>query len=105
MDRDATKKSGSIENILSNIHGSQSGILIGTQMLIKGHDFPNLELVVAVDVDQGVTSLNSSAIEEMGQQLIQVAGRAGRLKGNSLVLVQTRYSNDRNLLHLKSGTT
>ncbi|MEC7911982.1 MAG: primosomal protein N' [Pseudomonadota bacterium] len=103
MDRDSTKKSGSIENILSNIHGSQSGILIGTQMLIKGHDFPNLELVVAVDVDQGVTSLNSSAIEEMGQQLIQVAGRAGRLKGNSLVLVQTRYSNDRNLLHLKSG--
>ena len=54
-------------------------------MLIKGHDFPNLELVVTVDVDQGITSLNSSAVEEMGQQLIQVAGRAGRSDGNATV--------------------
>ena len=72
-------------------------------MLIKGHDFPNLELVVAVDVDQGITSLNSSALEEMGQQLIQVAGRAGRLDGNATVLVQSRYTNDQNLLQLRSG--
>jgi primosomal protein N' (replication factor Y) len=72
-------------------------------MLIKGHDFPNLELVVAVDVDQGITSLNSSAVEEIGQQLIQVAGRAGRLDGNATVLVQSRYTNDQNLLQLRSG--
>ena len=78
MDRDSTIKVGSLEKILSEINSSETGILIGTQMLIKGHDFPNLELVVAVDVDQGITSLNSSAVEEMGQQLIQVAGRAGR---------------------------
>ena len=67
------------------------------------HDFPNLELVVSVDVDQGITSLNSSAVEEMGQQLIQVAGRAGRSDGNATVLVQSRYVNDQNLLQLKSG--
>ena len=103
MDRDSTKKIGAMEELLSNIHSSKSSILIGTQMLIKGHDFPNLELVVAIDVDQGVTSLNPSAIEEMGQQLIQVAGRAGRLNGHSLVLVQSRYSKDKNLLQLKSG--
>ena len=103
MDRDSTKKVGSLENILSEIKNSETGILIGTQMLIKGHDFPNLELVVAVNVDQGITSLNSSAVEEMGQQLIQVAGRAGRLDGNSTVLVQSRYVNDQNLLQLKSG--
>jgi len=103
MDRDSTKKVGSLENILSEIKSSETGILVGTQMLIKGHDFPNLELVVAVDVDQGITSLNTSAIEEMGQQLIQVAGRAGRLDGNSTVLVQSRYVHDQNLLQLKSG--
>ena len=103
MDRDSTKKVGSLENILSDIKSSETGILVGTQMLIKGHDFPNLELVVAVDVDQGITSLNTSAIEEMGQQLNQVAGRAGRLDGNSTVLVQSRYVHDQNLLQLKSG--
>ena len=103
MDRDSTKKVGSLENILSDIKSSETGILVGTQMLIKGHDFPNLELVVAVDVDQGITSLNTSAIEEMGQQLIQVAGRAGRLDGNSTVLVQSRYVHDQNLLQLKGG--
>ena len=103
LDRDSTTKVGSLETILSEINNSDTGILIGTQMLIKGHDFPNLELVVAVDVDQGITSLNSSALEEMGQQLIQVAGRAGRLDGNATVLVQSRYTNDQNLLQLRSG--
>jgi primosomal protein N' (replication factor Y) len=103
MDRDSTTKAGSLETILSEINNSDTGILIGTQMLIKGHDFSNLELVVTVDVDQGITSLNSSAVEEMGQQLIQVAGRAGRSDGNAIVLVQSRYVNDQNLLQLKSG--
>tara|TARA_B100000287_G_scaffold224723_1_gene212093 strand:+ start:1521 stop:3497 length:1977 start_codon:yes stop_codon:yes gene_type:complete len=103
MDRDSTKKAGSLEKILSEIKTSQTGILIGTQMLIKGHDFPNLELVVALDVDQGITSLSSFAVEEMGQKLIQLAGRAGRLDGSSRVLVQSRYFNDPNLLQLKSG--
>jgi primosomal protein N' (replication factor Y) len=103
IDRDSTTKIGSLEKILSEINNSDTGILIGTQMLIKGHDFPNLELVVSVDVDQGITSLNSSAVEEMGQQLIQVAGRAGRSDGNATVLVQSRYVNDQNLLQLKSG--
>ena len=103
MDRDSTAKVGSLETILSEINNAETGILIGTQMLIKGHDFPNLELVVTVDVDQGITSLNSSAVEEMGQQLIQVAGRAGRSDGNATVLVQSRYVNDQNLLQLRSG--
>ena len=103
VDRDSTTKVGSLETILSEINNADTGILIGTQMLIKGHDFPNLELVVTVDVDQGITSLNSSAVEEMGQQLIQVAGRAGRSDGNATVLVQSRYVNDQNLLQLKSG--
>jgi primosomal protein N' (replication factor Y) len=103
VDRDSTAKVGSLETILSEINNAETGILIGTQMLIKGHDFPNLELVVTVDIDQGITSLNSSAVEEMGQQLIQVAGRAGRSDGNATVLVQSRYVNDQNLLQLKSG--
>jgi len=103
VDKDSTKLVGSLETLLDQIQGSEQGILIGTQMLIKGHDFPNLELVVAIDVDQGVTSLNAAATEDMGQQLIQVAGRAGRLHGKSLVLVQTRYSEDKNLQQLKNG--
>ena len=103
MDKDSTKKTNSMERLLDTIRDSQSSILIGTQMLIKGHDFPNLELVVAIDVDQGVTSLHPGAIEEMGQQLIQVAGRAGRSDGNALVLVQSRYAEDKNLLQLKQG--
>ena len=103
MDRDSTKKVGSLEKILSEIQSSKAGIIIGTQMLIKGHDFPNLQLVIAVDVDQGITSLNTCAVEEMGQQLIQVAGRAGRSDGQANVIVQSRYFNDQNLLQLKSG--
>lgn len=103
MDRDSTKKVGSLEKILHEIKSSKTGIIIGTQMLIKGHDFPNLQLVIAIDVDQGITSLNACAVEEMGQQLIQVAGRAGRSDGQANVIVQSRYFNDQNLLQLKTG--
>ena len=60
-------------------------------MLIKGHDFKKLKTVIVMNIDSGLTSINPSALEDLGQQLIQVSGRAGRLDTKAVVLVQTRY--------------
>tara|TARA_B100000029_G_scaffold513303_1_gene612430 strand:- start:14187 stop:16151 length:1965 start_codon:yes stop_codon:yes gene_type:complete len=103
FDRDSTKKTGSLEKIIQRIKSISSGVIVGTQMLIKGHDFPNIELVIVVNADRGLTSLNPYAIEDLAQQLIQVTGRAGRLDGVSNVLVQSRHPKDRHLNLLKDG--
>ncbi|MEZ5477562.1 MAG: helicase-related protein [Thiolinea sp.] len=64
-------------------------ILVGTQMLAKGHDFPNLTLVVIVDIDQALLSAEYHALERFGQLLTQVAGRAGRSNKPGQVILQT----------------
>ena len=78
--------------------GAQPGILVGTQMLAKGHDLPNLTLVVVVGVDEGLFSADFRSAEKLAQLLVQVAGRAGRAAKPGTVLVQTHHP-DHPLLH------
>jgi primosomal protein N' (replication factor Y) len=89
IDRDTTRRKGSFENLLTKITEEKPQILVGTQMLAKGHHFPNVTLVVIVNVDQGLHSLDFRATERMAQLIIQVAGRAGRANKAGLVVLQT----------------
>jgi len=97
IDRDSTRRKGSLDNLLQKIHQGKSQILIGTQMLAKGHHFPRVSLVGILDTDSGLFSSDFSASERLGQLITQVAGRAGRgsIKGN--VYIQT-YHPDHPLL-------
>lgn len=89
VDRDSTSRKGELEEKLASVRSNAPLILVGTQMLAKGHDFPNLTLVVVVDIDQALFSTDYRALERMGQLLVQVAGRAGRADKPGQVLVQT----------------
>jgi len=89
IDRDSTRRKGSFHAMLERIHSGQAHILLGTQMLAKGHDFPNVTLVGVLNTDQGLFSVDFRALEHMGQLLLQVAGRAGRGDAPGSVLVQT----------------
>jgi primosomal protein N' (replication factor Y) len=71
--------------------GTQSGVLVGTQMLAKGHDLPNLTLVAVVGIDEGLFSADFRAGEKLAQLLIQVAGRAGRADKAGTVWLQTHH--------------
>jgi len=90
MDRDSTRLKGSLEDMLDKINGGEVDILLGTQMLAKGHHFPNVTLVGILDVDGGLFSLDFRAGERTAQLIVQVAGRAGREQRPGLVLLQTR---------------
>ena len=91
VDRDNTRRKGTMDTLLEQINTNQKAILLGTQMLAKGHHFPNVTLVGIVDADNGLFSADFRAAEQMGQLLLQVAGRAGRAEKNGTVLIQTRY--------------
>jgi primosomal protein N' (replication factor Y) len=71
------------------VHTTERLILVGTQMLAKGHDFPNLTLVIILDIDQALLSAEYHALERFGQLLTQVAGRAGRSSKSGQVILQT----------------
>jgi len=90
VDRDSTRKKGAMQDLLTQIHTQQKAILIGTQMLAKGHHFPHVTLVAVVDTDSGLFSADFRAAEQMGQLLVQVAGRAGRAEKPGTVVIQTR---------------
>lgn len=90
IDRDSTRKKGSLNDLLAQIHLAQPAILLGTQMLAKGHHFPQVTLVGIVDADNGLFSADFRASEQMGQLLLQVSGRAGRADKAGTVLIQTR---------------
>jgi primosomal protein N' (replication factor Y) len=98
IDRDSTQRKGSMENILESIHSGEHRILIGTQMLAKGHHFPNVTLVGIIDTDGGFFSSDFRSIERMGQLILQVAGRAGRVSKPGTVVIQTHHP-DNPLLH------
>lgn len=92
IDRDATRKKGSLDEVLTKIHEAEDGaILVGTQMLAKGHHFPNVTLVCVLNADAGLFSADFRASENMSQLLTQVAGRAGRSKFPGEVLIQSRF--------------
>lgn len=89
LDRDITRRKGSLEKILEEILQQKHQIIIGTQILSKGHDFPNVSLVGILDIDYGIHSTDFRALERSAQLLIQVAGRSGRRSTQGKVFVQT----------------
>ena len=92
IDRDTTRNRSKLENTISEINKGQAAILVGTQMLAKGHHFPEVTLVAVLDADAGLFSSDFRGQEFMGQLLIQVAGRSGRGKDAGEVLIQTHNS-------------
>ncbi len=98
IDHDTTRGKGSLQALLNDIHGGERRILIGTQMLAKGHHFPNVTLVGIVDTDQGLFGADFRASERMTQLILQVAGRAGRADKPGVVVIQTHHP-DHPLLH------
>jgi primosomal protein N' (replication factor Y) len=100
IDRDSTQKKGSMEALLASIHSGEANILIGTQMLAKGHHFPDVTLVGIIDADSGFFSADFRAIERMGQLVLQVAGRAGRATKPGTVMIQTHHPDHPHLQQL-----
>ncbi|MDX1456736.1 MAG: primosomal protein N', partial [Marinobacter sp.] len=103
VDRDSTQRKGSIQSILKKVNSGAPCILVGTQMLAKGHDFPNVTLVVVVNADGGLFSVDFRAPEQLVQTLLQVSGRAGRGEVPGQVLIQTCHSDHPLLTSLCDG--
>ncbi|HUN00915.1 MAG TPA: primosomal protein N' [Halothiobacillus sp.] len=91
LDRDALSRVGELDRRLARIHSGAARLIVGTQILVKGHDFPNVSLVGIVDADQALFANDFRGAERFAQQLIQVAGRAGRADRAGVVLVQTHH--------------
>lgn len=89
MDRDTTQNVGSIEKILDAFRNREYNILLGTQMVAKGHDFPGVRLVGIVGADSGLGMPDFRSTERLFQLLSQTAGRAGRAQGGGKVIIQT----------------
>ncbi|NOX77057.1 MAG: primosomal protein N', partial [Gammaproteobacteria bacterium] len=91
IDRDTTRRKGAMKSLLDSVHDGSNRILVGTQMLAKGHHFPDVTLVGIVDIDQGLFSADFRATERMAQLIVQVSGRAGRAERRGQVLIQTHH--------------
>lgn len=89
IDRDTTRNTAQLKEQLNRIHDHEADILIGTQMLAKGHHIKALHLVVIINADQGFFCSDFRAIERTGQLIMQVAGRCGRGKEPGTVIIQT----------------
>ena len=91
LDRDTATGRGAMEAVLERVHRGEARILVGTQMLTKGHHFPEVSLVVILDADQGLFASDYRATERLAQTITQVAGRAGRATRPGEVLIQTEF--------------
>ncbi len=91
VDRDSTRSKRSWQKMREQIHANEVDILVGTQMLAKGHDFPALTLVGVLGADSALYSADFRAAEKLFAQLMQVAGRAGRSDKPGEVLIQTAF--------------
>jgi primosomal protein N' (replication factor Y) (superfamily II helicase) len=100
VDRETTRRRDAFEQLLATLRDDQPAILVGTQMLAKGHDLPNLTLVAIVGVDEGLHSVDFRAGERLAQLVVQVAGRAGRARKPGRVLLQTHQPEHPLLRHL-----
>ena len=98
IDRDNTRRKDAFKNLLEEIHSGKTNILIGTQMLAKGHHFPDVTLVGILEADQGFYSTDFRGAERISQLILQVAGRAGRAEKPGEVLIQTHHP-EQALLH------
>lgn len=91
IDRDSTRRKGSAAALFEKVRSGQIRILIGTQMLTKGHHFPDVSLVGVLNADQGLFGVDFRSDEKLAQTIVQVAGRAGRAERPGEVIVQTSY--------------
>ncbi len=91
LDRDTATARGAVQAVLARVHSGEARILVGTQMLTKGHHFPDVSLVIILDADQGLFATDYRAAERLAQTIIQVAGRAGRAARAGEVLIQTEF--------------
>ncbi|MCG6900915.1 MAG: primosomal protein N' [Gammaproteobacteria bacterium] len=99
IDRDTTRRKGELDRLLEQARNGEGRLLLGTQMLAKGHHFPNVTLVGILDADHGLFSTDFRASERMAQLIVQVAGRAGRHERPGEVIIQTCHP-DHPLLQL-----
>ena len=91
IDRDVTSRKGALQAVLDEVRAERVDILVGTQMLTKGHDYPGLTLVGVIGADNALFSADFRAAERLFAQLVQVAGRAGRSTRPGEVLIQTEF--------------
>jgi primosomal protein N' (replication factor Y) len=103
IDRDAMRRRGSLEATLERVQAGEVRLLVGTQMLTKGHHFPDVTLVVVLNADQGLFGTDFRAAERLAQTIVQVAGRAGRAERAGEVLIQTEYPQHPLLQQLVQG--
>jgi primosomal protein N' (replication factor Y) (superfamily II helicase) len=103
IDRDAMRRRGALEEALDRITSGEVRLLVGTQMLAKGHHFPGVTLVVVLNADQGLFGIDFRASERLAQSIVQVAGRAGRAERPGEVLIQTEFPEHPLLTRLASG--
>jgi primosomal protein N' (replication factor Y) len=91
FDRDVLRQQQQLEGAIDRVHSGSARILVGTQMLTKGHHFPDVTLVVVLNADQSLFSTDFRAAERLAQTIVQVAGRAGRAERSGEVLMQSSY--------------
>lgn len=103
IDRDAVRRKGALEETLARVARGDVRLLVGTQMLTKGHHFPDVSLVVVLNADQGLFGTDFRASERLAQTIVQVAGRAGRAERAGEVLIQTEYPEHPLLAQLVGG--
>jgi primosomal protein N' (replication factor Y) len=103
IDRDSISHKGELHAVLERVNSGEAKILIGTQMLAKGHHFPNVTLAAILNADQGLFSADFRGSEKLAQSILQVAGRAGRGDRAGEVLIQTEYPDHPLLQRLLSG--
>lgn len=91
IDRDTTRRKGAMQEMLEQINDKKVNILVGTQMLAKGHHFPGVTLVGIIDADQGIYGIDYRNSERLAQVITQVSGRSGRADNPGLVILQTHH--------------
>lgn len=103
LDRDTARSREALVGLLDDVRCGRTRILIGTQMLTKGHDFPDVTLVGVLNCDQGLFGTDFRSDERLAQTILQVSGRAGRRHRRGEVLLQTSYPQHPLLMHLVRG--
>lgn len=103
IDRDSTRRKNSLDEKLKLIMKGEPCLLVGTQMISKGHHFPNINLVVILDADSGLFSADFRGLEYMAQTIVQVAGRAGREERRGEVIIQSRHTSHDALIKLSNA--
>lgn len=104
IDRDSTRRRNSLQQLLEQVHAGEPCILLGTQMLAKGHHFPQVTLVAIVNADSGLFSADFRGQEVMSQTIVQVAGRAGRAERPGEVVIQSQHSAHPHVQALVTGS-